>query len=170
MASRSLDDLEDRIRSSAIILESEAEFIGLDLLIYCTERDVYEQARLYRNGRSLTDIQNKADELADDYQRPDLAEILMEVGPQKGKRVLTSAGPGQSLHNYKLAFDAVPLRDGKAIWTANDDADLALWTDYGNMGVDLGLKWAGNWTTFKELPHMQADGAHWRDFIYGYCH
>jgi peptidoglycan L-alanyl-D-glutamate endopeptidase CwlK len=164
MASRDLNDLQDRINEMARSLLDRCADEGLEILIYCTLRPLEEQAKLFRQGRSLRQIRAKAEELRNRWGRPDLADLLLDVGPQSGRRV-TYAGPGQSMHNYGLAFDAVPLSGGKPLWQTTKPEDKAMWESYGRLGVEQGLEWAGNWSRFKEFPHMQEEGARWRDLI-----
>lgn len=104
------------------------------------------------------------DELRQRWARSDLADLLIAVGPQTGRRV-TNAGSGQPMHNYGLAFDAVPLRGGKPVWQTLKKEDRVLWETYGRLGNELGLEWAGNWTRFREFPHMQEPGSQWRELI-----
>lgn len=164
--SRKISDLQDPFFSSAKLFIAECEKEGLQVLIYCTKRTFEEQARLFRQGRSLQEIQNKAVELKQVYKRPDLAEILLNVGPQKGNRVVTWAGPGQSLHNYAYAFDGCPTREGKPVWGTKDPDDLALWMKYGEIAKRLGLVWAGDWSAAKrEFPHVQQPNVKWQDLI-----
>jgi len=165
MASRLITDLAPRMQDMAHSFVKFAAANGLDVLIYCTHRSYEEQARLYRRGRSLKTIKQKAGELDRLYSRPDLADILIGVGAQHGRRV-TNAAPGQSFHNYKLAFDGVPLREGKPVWGAKRQEDRDLWLQYGKAGKLAGLEWAGDWRRFKEYPHMQAPGLSWRDLIH----
>lgn len=143
-----------------------AEDVGLDLLVYSTLRTMDDQARLYRQGRSLSEIKHKADQLTRLYRRPDLATILMDVGPQEGDEIRTKAGPGESMHNYGLAFDAVPIINGKPVW-GSDAASMVHWRLYGQLVERAGLEWAGNWKTFREMPHAQQRGASWRTLIMG---
>ncbi len=164
MASRDLNDLQPDVADKARRLLQRCADEGLDLLVYCTLRPVAEQARLYRQGRPLRQIERKAEELRRRWRRPDLADLLMDVGPQYGARV-TYAGPGQSMHNYGLALDAVPLRGGKAVWSARLPEDKALWERYGALAEEVGLEWAGRWTRFREFPHVQRPGAAWRELI-----
>ena len=99
---------------------------GLDVLIYCTMRTDDEQAALYAQGRTAP-------------------------GP-----VVTNARPGASLHNPQRdgkawAFDAVPLKHGKAQWA--DDAAL---NAMGRAGEAAGLEWAGRWRgKLRERVHFQ---------------
>lgn len=166
MASRRLTDLQPATRERALRLLEGAERATFSVLIYCTFRPLDEQARLFRQGRTLSEIRAKASELERAWGRPDLADLLIGVGPQYGKTVVTWAGPGQSLHNYGYALDGVPLRDGKPVWGARADDDLSLWAAYGDLGLAAGLEWAGNWPGSKrEFPHMQEPGIDWRDLI-----
>lgn len=87
MASRSLLDLDAKVRSLAMTFVAECEKAGIDVLIYCTYRSSEEQDSLYRKGRSGA------------------------PGP-----IVTNARGGQSWHNHRRAFDFVPLVHGKAAW------------------------------------------------------
>ena len=164
MASRDLDDLEQPVQDQARRLQSEANERGLDLLIYCTFRSVREQAKLFRKGRPYKEIKRKADALTEDYGREDLADLLINVGPQYGD-IVTNAGPGQSIHNYGLAFDSVPMDGGKPVWGTTAPGDRELWEAYGELVRGVGLEWAGDWETFTEYPHAQDPGANWRELI-----
>ena len=129
------------------------------LLVYCTMRNAAAQAMIYRQGRSLRAIKAKAAYLR--KINPRLGDLLMEVGPQYGANIVTNAGPGQSLHNYGLALDAVPLRGGKPVW----DEDDPLWAMYGAAVKTAKLDWSGNWRRFTEKPHCQQPGAKWQTLI-----
>lgn len=166
MASRRLTDLQPAAYERAQQLLRDAEGVDFDVLFYCTLRPLDEQARLFRQGRSLLDIREKADELEKVWQRPDLAELLMNVGPQSESSVVTWAGPGQSLHNYGLALDGVPLRHGKPVWGSSTPDDAALWDRYGKLGQAVGFEWAGTWPKRKrEFPHLQEPGMKWQELI-----
>ena len=100
-------------------------------LIYCGRRTMEEQAALYKIGRSV-----------------------------KGK-IVTNARPGESYHNYGLAFDWVPLK----ISTKNPDLYVADWDDETafRLGEHVGQSFelaAISW----ETGHLQAaEYASWRD-------
>lgn len=158
--SRSIKDLDQTMQWNANLFVRVAEANGLDVLIYCTRRTMREQAKLYRRGRPLYQIRRKADELDKRWGRPDLAALLLEVGPQYG-RTVTNAAPGQSLHNYGLAFDGVPLEYGEPQWQTTDPA----WRAYGTVVRASGLVWGGDWEGFKDYPHAQRPAVDWRDLI-----
>lgn len=165
MSSRDLSDLLPEMAAKARDFLAGTEMAGLDVLIYCTRRSLTEQARLFRQGRSLAQIRARARELESQFERRDLAEILMGVGPQHGARILTNAAPGQSLHNYGAAFDCVPLVEGRPYWHTTTAEDLALWSKIGRIGLDAGLEWAGHWTRFQEFPHLEEPTLSWRELI-----
>jgi peptidoglycan L-alanyl-D-glutamate endopeptidase CwlK len=71
--------------------------------------------------------------------------------------IVTNAKAGQSWHNYRLAFDIVPLKNGKPVW-GTSGADGKLWKAIAKIGKACGLEWAGDWKTFSEYPHFQHTG------------
>jgi len=110
---------------------------GIDLLVTSTYRDIESQNALYAQGRSLP-------------------------GPK-----VTNAKGGDSFHNYKVAFDVVPLRNGKPVWNTTG-LDAALWEKIGQIGESFGLEWAGRWKNLKEMAHFQyTNGLKLSDFKAG---
>lgn len=118
--SREVSDLTPDTAAKCIAFEAGCYRLGIDVLITSTYRDAESQAAIYAIGRTLP-----------------------------GKPV-THAKPGQSLHNYKVAFDFVPLVAGKAIWNDN-----RLWTICGEVAEAVGLEWGGRWTRPVDKPHCQ---------------
>ncbi len=125
--SRALDDLLPPVRHRAQAFVDACKQAGIDILITSTYRDLESQATLYAQGRTAP-----------------------------GKRV-TNAKPGQSYHNWRVAFDVVPLRDGNPVWSTTG-ADGKLWEQIGKLGEAVGLEWAGRWTRFREFAHFQFTG------------
>lgn len=119
--SRSLDDLHPEIRWRAKDVQKAAEEISIPILIYNTLRTFAEQEALYEIGRS------------------------------KPGKIVTWAEPGQSYHNYGLAFDFVPVGPHSAPqWD-----DLEGFRIVGEIGEGLGLQWGGRWPKLKDSPHFQ---------------
>ena len=137
----------------------------LPVTIYTTVRAMEVQAKLYRRGRSFSQILKKANELEHTYNRHDLKQTLLRVGPQTGDKIVTHAAPGMSMHNYGLAFDAAPLLHGTIPWNRENEEECALWDQMGLLGMECGLEWGGEWSSFKDYPHFQLPGSYWKDLI-----
>lgn len=74
---------------------------------------------------------------------------------------VTKARPGHSWHNWRRAFDVVPVRAGVCLW---DDATL--WADIGALAPKYGLEWGGNFNGFADRPHFQlTDGLRLSDLL-----
>ena len=125
--SRKIEDLHPHVASLCRKFIEQCKEAGVDVLVTSTYRDHESQNALYAQGRTAP-----------------------------GK-IVTKAKGGQSFHNYKIAFDVVPLRNGKAVWGTSGE-DGKLWQRLGEIGESLGLEWAGRWVSFKEYPHFQYTG------------
>lgn len=122
--SRSLDDLVDAVAHKAREHIAKCKAVGVELLITSTYRDADSQNALFAQGRTI-----------------------------KGK-IVTNARGGQSAHNYRLAYDVVPLRAGKPVWDTFGE-DGKLWALVGKLGKESGMEWGGDWGRLKDLPHFQ---------------
>lgn len=127
ISSRLLSDLHPLVRAKCEAHKAACAAEGIDILITCTYRDAEEQNRLYAIGRTAP-----------------------------GAKV-TNAKAGQSFHNYRLAYDVVPLRFGKPVWKTTGE-EGKIWERVGQLGEAQGLEWAGRWAKFKEFPHFQYTG------------
>jgi peptidoglycan L-alanyl-D-glutamate endopeptidase CwlK len=157
MASRNIKDLRPEFRVKVGYFLDLCQKAGLDVLVYCTLRPFDEQARLFRQSRPIGQIMRMKVLLEDLYQRPDLAKILMDVGPQSGPW-RTDSAPGLSFHNFGLALDAAPLQGGKLPWLdGEDERDAELWSKYGMAAASAGLTWGGSWKK-RDMPHIQLAG------------
>lgn len=145
ISSRKIEDLHPKMQVKARAFVDKCHAAGVDVLVTCTYRDAEEQNRLYARGRTVT----------------------IEDGHKVGK--VTNAKAGQSMHNYRLAFDCVPLRAGKPVW-GTTGADAALWERVGAIGESVGLEWAGRWKTFREYPHFQLTEGHPLSYFQGGGH
>jgi len=87
------------------------------------------------------------------YRDRESQTALYAQGRTRLGKIVTNAKAGQSYHNWRVAFDVVPARHGKPAW---DDTDL--WLSVGHIGKSCGLEWAGDWKSFKEMPHFQFTG------------
>ena len=162
------DDLSAALRPRYDAFCRISNSASFQVLVYCGKRSDEEQAILFRNGRKMALIKATATDLEKKWRRPDLAHILLSAPPQMGKVIKTWAAPGQSAHNYGMAFDGVPKHCGKLIWDDKTPEGLALWVRYGELIESIGLEWAGRWARKKrEFPHAQVRGFDWRELISG---
>lgn len=120
--SRKIEDLHPHVASLCRKFIEQCKEAGVEVLVTSTYRDHESQNALYAQGRTAP-----------------------------GK-IVTKAKGGQSFHNHKVAFDVVPLVNGKAIWN-----DEGLWRKIGQIGQEVGLEWGGNWK-FQDKPHFQYTG------------
>jgi len=119
--SRILSDLDPKVETLAREFLTECKAKGIDILIYCTYRDSEAQNILYAQGRTV-----------------------------KGD-IMTNARGGESMHNYRLAFDFVPMIHGKPQWS-----NKSLYSQCGIIAEGVGLEWAGRWSgKLKETAHCQ---------------
>ena len=95
----------------------------MDVLVYCTFRSSAEQDELYTHGRT-------------------------KPGP-----VVTWSRGGQSWHQARRAWDAVPMVNGKPLWGYSDA--LEPWQIVVDEAERLGIEWAGHWDHMREFVHYQ---------------
>lgn len=118
--SRKLEDLHPAVDVLCRQFIAKCRDQGIDVLITSTYRDNASQNALYAQGRTTS-----------------------------GAKV-TNAKGGESFHNYRCAFDFVPIVNGKAQWN-----DFDCFKTCGKIAESIGLEWAGRWTHFKEYAHCQ---------------
>ena len=121
--SRKIEDLQLIVAAKCRAFISACAANGIDVIITSTYRDAESQNALYAQGRTAP-----------------------------GNKVTNVRG-GDSLHNWRVAFDFVPVVNGKAIW-----GDDKLWTRCGEIAESVGLEWGGRWTKFIDKPHCQYTG------------
>jgi peptidoglycan L-alanyl-D-glutamate endopeptidase CwlK len=116
--SRNINDLHPHVDVLCRKFIYECKDNGIDVLITSTYRDKESQAAIYAQGRT------------------------------KPGRIVTYAKPGQSWHNFRLAFDFVPIVNGKAVWN-----DARMFKKCRAIGESLGLEGLDF-----EMAHLQARG------------
>ncbi|MCG6630554.1 M15 family peptidase, partial [Acinetobacter baumannii] len=67
----------------------------------------------------------------------------------------TRAGSWQSCHQYGLAVDSAPLRDGKLQWDMGDPWTRRACSLYGELAQQAGLEWGGSWRSIKDYVHLE---------------
>jgi peptidoglycan L-alanyl-D-glutamate endopeptidase CwlK len=118
MTSQRIEDLHPVVAEKARQLIELCKAEGIDLRVTSTLRTLAEQAELYAQGRT------------------------------KPGQIVTQAKPGQSWHNWGLAFDVAPFYAGKPQWNSRH------WDRIGELGKKLGLSWGGTWLR-PDRPHFE---------------
>jgi len=121
--SRNMSDLDIAARVICAHHVAACRLAGIELLITSTYRDFDAQDALYAVGRTI----------------------------QTERRPVTNAKSGHSWHNFRCAWDVVPLVLGKPIW----DERNPLWKEVVDLGKKAGAEAGADWPTFKDLPHFQ---------------
>lgn len=88
------------------------------------------------------------------YRSPQEQDDLYAQGRTKPGAVVTQVRGGMSMHNYRVALDVVPMRNGKPVWGTRGE-DLALWKEVIRIGEFVGFEAGGSWPRFKDFPHFQ---------------
>ncbi|MCZ0872720.1 peptidoglycan-binding protein [Peribacillus sp. AS_2] len=124
------------VKESALEMVKRAYQEGIFVQISAGYRSMEEQAKLYGQGR-----------LGYIYEGKNYSDL--------SKPRVTNAMPGQSYHNYGLAIDYVIVSDdGKnGIWTVDEK-----WRRVAAIGKSLGFAWGGDWSSFKDYPHLDMTG------------
>ena len=139
-------------------LLQRCEARGCTMRPYMGIRTPLEQAKLWRQSRSIEQIRAKIKE----FRQADahfLADCLEKAGPQNGRHV-TNAPPGLSWHHWGEAVDSFWLVDSEAEWSATKKVNgLNGYRVYAEEAEELGLTAGGLWTNFKDWPHVQLQAA-----------
>lgn len=85
---------------------------------------------------------------------------LYAQGRTAAGSIVTNARGGYSYHNFGLAIDfALLLPNGSSVsWDMNRDGDndkTSDWLEVIQEAKALGFEWGGDWSSFKDYPHLQ---------------
>lgn len=122
--SRNIDDLDPEAREVCLRHIAACHARGIEIIVTSTYRDYESQESLYAIGRTI----------------------------DKGtRRPVTNARAGHSWHNFKCAWDVVPIVHGKPVWNDKDP----IWQEVVICGESAGAEAGAKWTSFPDLPHFQ---------------
>ncbi len=101
----------------------------------------------------LLRCRNAGIELTSTYRDFEAQDALYAIGRtiNPERRVVTNAKAGHSWHNFRCAWDVVPVMSGKPIWDEKDPA----WKEVVIHGKEAGAEAGADWPMFKDLPHFQ---------------
>lgn len=149
-----LDLLVPAFKSRVLELLARCRARGVEMRPYNGLRSPLEQARLWRQSRSIEEIERCSAELQTQGAQF-LAGCLRRAGPQNGDHV-TDAPPGLSWHQWGEAVDCFWLVDARAEWSSRRLVNGRNgYRVYADEAQALGLHAAGHWTNFKDWPHVQ---------------
>jgi peptidoglycan L-alanyl-D-glutamate endopeptidase CwlK len=121
--SRLIGDLDPEARAVCTAHLASCHLIGIELIVTSTWRDADAQTALFAIGRTV----------------------------ETERRAVTNAKAWRSWHQYKCAYDVVPVVSGKPVWDERDPA----WKEVVRLGKLAGAEAGADWPTFKDLPHFQ---------------
>ena len=87
--------------------------------------------------------------LLEGFRSAERQGMLANKGPS-----VTHARVGQSRHQYGLAADVAPMRQGRLVISERDPWAAAAYQALGEEAGKLGLTWGGSWT-FRDLGHVE---------------
>jgi hypothetical protein len=149
-----LEQLVPALKSGVLKIVQACANNGVDLRSNTGLREPFEQARLWRQSRSIEEITERIVFLKS-QSAPFLAYCIESVGPQNGKHV-TNAVPGLSWHQWGEAIDFFWLVNGAAEWSVKKLIDGKNgYQELAAQAAKIGLDAGGLWKTFKDWPHVQ---------------
>ena len=97
--------------------------------------------------------------ITDDFRSAADQDLLYAKGRSTKGNIVTYAKGGESYHNFGLAVDfAIKTSSNEVIWDMKYDGNqnsIADWTEVVQLAKELGFEWGGDWTRFKDYPHLQ---------------
>ena len=122
---------------------TEVQLLSLDPLFRNKVRALLKRAR--KEGIELRVIEG--------HRSCERQNKLFAQGRTTPGNKVTNARCGQSPHNYSMpgigAADVYEFKDGKILYKNPN------WDRIGQIAVEVGLEWGGNWKSFKDRPHVQ---------------
>ena len=116
-------------------------------------------------GEKSNQLLDKAEEIgipimiSDGFRSVESQDVLYDKGRSMEGSIVTYARGGESFHNYGLAIDFVlKNKDGTISYdmqrdlNGNGEAD---WFEVAQIGKELGFEWGGDWSGFKDYPHLE---------------
>ena len=146
-----IEELRPKTKALCKLLIEKCKEQGIDIIITQTLRSIELQNAYYSQGReSLANVNSKR------------KAVGLEPIKESENKIITKAKGGTSPHNYGLAFDVCPVKNGVAQWN-----DLNTFKKIGKISESINvegytLEWGGTFKTILDLPHYQMKN--WNNF------
>lgn len=129
---------------STLIKKSKKRIGNVHPVVWKYAKDLIKEA--YKQGLYIM--------FSDGHRTHAEQNALYAQGRTKSGSIVTNARGGQSLHNYGIALDMfITNKKGTtASWNAGKLKEVA------KIAKQLGFEWGGDWTSFKDYPHIQMTG------------
>lgn len=99
--------------------------------------------------------------ITDSFRSATEQNAIYQQGRETEGTIVTYAKGGESYHNYGLAIDfALQTSENNIIWDLEYDGNQngeSDWMEVVKIAKDLGFSWGGDFTRFKDYPHLQMD-------------
>lgn len=89
--------------------------------------------------------------LLEGYRSPERQELLASKGP-----TVTLARANQSKHQFGMAVDLAPMRDGRLVISERDPWAHSAYQALGEEAANLGLTWGGRWVRLADFGHVES--------------
>lgn len=136
---RDIKELSPYMQEKAKKFKEECKNVGIEIIFLETYRSKEVQEAYYAQGRFPLDKVNSLRKLAG----------LVFITDIENKKVITNAKAGQSAHQDREAFDAVPVLSRKIVWDRID-----LFKKMSEIGKKIGLVCGADFK-FTDYPHYQ---------------
>ncbi|MDC3417126.1 M15 family metallopeptidase [Aquibacillus salsiterrae] len=123
-------ELHPTVKRYRDILITQADSIGINIVITDGLRSYAEQDAIYARGRT------------------------------KPGNIVTNAQAGESYHNYGLAIDFALRVGDDVIWDITYDGNQngkSDWMEVVALAKKLGFSWGGDWQGAPDYPHLQME-------------
>ncbi|MGP4039980.1 M15 family metallopeptidase [Gracilibacillus sp. D59] len=99
--------------------------------------------------------------ITDSFRSAAEQNAIYQKGRETEGTIVTYAKAGESYHNYGLAIDfALQTNEGNVIWDLEYDGNQngeSDWMEVVEIAKNLDFSWGGDFTRFKDYPHLQMD-------------
>ena len=143
--------LRPKTKALCELLIKKCKEQGIEIAITQTYRSPELQDAYYAQGREDLVSVNKR-------------RVKVNLPPIKESenKIVTKAKGNTSPHNFSLAFDFCPIKNGKLDWN-----DIVTFKKVGEIGESLNiegytLEWGGRFKSIVDFPHFQMKG--WKNY------